>query len=110
LAHGLLSSNYLHGIPEGSRAAATKSLSPEVLNDDAILRLRGLNELAKTRGQTLSQMAIAYVLRDARMTSALVGASRPEQIVNSVGALGNLGFSPDELAHIDRLAFESEDW
>ena len=110
LAQGLLSSNYLHGIPEGSRAAATKSLSPEVLNDDAILRLRGLNELAKTRGQTLSQMAIAYVLRDARMTSALVGASRPEQIVNSVGALGNLGFSPDELAHIDRLAFESEDW
>jgi L-glyceraldehyde 3-phosphate reductase len=110
LAQGMLSSKYLNGIPEGSRAAASKSLSPELLNDAAVRRLRGLDDIARERGQSLAQMAIAYVLRDPRMTSALVGASRPEQIVDSVGALANTIFSERELARIDELAFESEDW
>ena len=110
LAQGLLSERYLTGIPAGSRASESKSLSPEILNDEAVRRLNGLNQIARARGQSLAQMALAYVLRDPRMTSALVGASRPEQIADSVGALANLAFSADELAAIDRLAFESEDW
>ena len=110
LAQGMLSSKYLNGIPAGSRASESKSLAPDLLNDEAVRRLKGLNALAKARGQSLAQMAIAYVLRDPRMTSALVGASRPEQIVDSVGALANLSFSADELARIGALAFEAEDW
>lgn len=110
LAQGLLSSKYLNGVPAGSRAAAGKSLSPDLVNDEAMRRLRGLNELATARGQSLSQMAIGYVLRDPRMTSALVGASHPDQIRDSVGALANTDFGDDELAAIDRLAFESDDW
>ena len=110
LAQGMLSSKYLNGIPAGSRAAASKSLAPDMLNDEALRRLRGLNDIAARRGQSLAQMALAYVLRDPRMTSALVGASRPEQIRDSVGALANVGFAPEELAAIDALAFESEDW
>lgn len=110
LAQGLLSSKYLNGIPAGSRAAAGKSLAPEILNDEAVRRLRALNDLAQQRGQSLSQMAIAYVLRDPRMTSALVGASRPEQIKDSVGALGNISFSSEELDRIASLSFEAEDW
>lgn len=109
LAQGLLSSKYLKGIPPGSRAASGK-LAADILNDDAVRRLRGLNDLAAGRGQSLAQMAIAYVLRDPRMTSAIVGASRPEQIVDSVGALANLHFTAEELKQIDALAFESEDW
>ena len=110
LAQGLLSSKYLNGIPAGSRASETKSLAADIVNDEAVRRLKGLNDLAKTRGQSLAQMAIAYVLRDPRMTSALVGASRPEQIIDSCGALANLSFSGDELSRIDQLAFESDDW
>ena len=110
LAQGMLSSKYLNGIPAGSRASESKSLAPDLLNDEAVRRLKGLNALAKARGQSLAQMAIAYVLRDPRMTSALVGASRPEQIVDSAGALANLSFSADEMARIDALAFEAEDW
>ncbi len=109
LAQGMLSNKYLNGIPADSRAASGK-LAEGILNDEAIRRLKGLNALAEGRGQSLAQMAIAYVLRDPRMTSALVGASRPEQIVDSVGALKNLSFSAEELARIDELAFESEDW
>lgn len=110
LAQGLLSDRYLAGIPADSRASESKSLSPEIVNNEAVRRLKGLNEIARARGQSLAQMALAYVLRDPRMTSALVGASRPEQIKDSVGALANLTFSAEELAAIDRLAFESEDW
>jgi len=110
LAQGLLSTRYLGGIPEGSRATRSRSLAASVADADAVRRLKGLNEIAKGRGQSLAQMAIAYVLRDGRMTSALVGASRPEQIIDSCGALANLTFDPQELKQIDALAFESNDW
>ncbi len=110
MAQGMLTAKYLNGIPADSRAAAGKSLAPGILDTEAVSRLRALNAIAERRGQSLAQMAIAYVLRDPRMTSALVGASRPEQIRDSVGALANTGFSPEELAEIDRLAFESDDW
>jgi L-glyceraldehyde 3-phosphate reductase len=109
LAQGMLSSKYLSGIPADSRAGAGK-LAADLLDSEAVRRLKALNEIALSRGQSLSQMAIAYVLRDPRMTSALVGASRPEQIRDSAGALANLAFSDEELRAIDALAFESEDW
>ncbi len=104
LAQGMLTAKYLHGIPAGSRATQGKSLFPDWLTEDTLARLRGLNDLAAARGQTLAQMAIAWVLREGGITSALIGASRPEQVIDCVGALGNLAFSPDELAAIDRLA------
>lgn len=110
LAQGMLSHKYLNGIPADSRGASGKLAADQILDAEAIRRLKGLNALAEARGQSLAQMAIAYVLRDPRMTSALVGASRPEQIVDSVGALKNLSFSAEELAQIDELAFEAEDW
>lgn len=110
LAQGMLTNKYLNGIPAESRGASGKLQAERILDDEAIRRLKGLNALAEARGQSLAQMAIAYVLRDPRMTSALVGASRPEQIVDSVGALNNLSFGADELARIDALAFESNDW
>ncbi|WP_413992739.1 L-glyceraldehyde 3-phosphate reductase [Labrys okinawensis] len=106
LAQGLLSNKYLNGIPADSRAAAGKSLSPTQLNEGNIARLRGLNEIAGRRGQSLAQMAIAWVLRDPRMTSALIGASRPEQIEDCVAALKNPSFDATELAEIDRFAQE----
>lgn len=107
LAQGLLTGKYLKGVPEGSRATAGKSLLPEFLNDAVLGRLRALNAIAERRGQSLAQMAIAWVLRDPRMTTALIGASRPEQIDENVGALANLAFSSDELAEIDRFAVDS---
>jgi L-glyceraldehyde 3-phosphate reductase len=110
LAQGLLSSRYLNGLPEGSRATRSKSLAANVKDADAVRRLNGLNDIARARGQSLAQMAIAFVLRDGRMTSALVGASRPEQITDSCGALAGLNFDPQELKQIDALAFESNDW
>lgn len=107
LAQGLLTGKYLHEVPQGSRATAGKSLLPEFLNETTRERLRALDGIAKRRGQTLAQMAIAWVLRDPRMTTALIGASRPEQIDENVGALARLDFSPDELAEIDRYAVDS---
>jgi L-glyceraldehyde 3-phosphate reductase len=107
LAQGLLTSKYLHDVPKGSRATAGKSLLPEFINETTRERLRALNDIAKRRGQTLAQMAIAWVLRDPRMTTALIGASRPEQIDENVGALARLDFSPEELAQIDRYAVDS---
>jgi L-glyceraldehyde 3-phosphate reductase len=107
LAQGMLTSKYLNGIPPQSRAAAGKSLAPEMINPDTIARLKALNELAQRRGQSLAQMAIAWVLRDRRMTSALIGASRVEQIDDCVAALTNLDFTPEELAEIDRHAQDS---
>ncbi|MDQ0394600.1 L-glyceraldehyde 3-phosphate reductase [Labrys monachus] len=101
LAQGVLTNKYLNGIPKESRAAAGKSLSPNQLSEDNLARLRGLDEIAKRRGQSLAQMALAWVLRDPRMTSALIGASRPEQIEDCVAALKNLSFEPAELAEID---------
>lgn len=107
LAQGLLTGKYLKGVPEGSRATAGKSLLPEFLNEAVLGRLRALNTIAERRGQSLAQMAIAWVLRDPRMTTALIGASRPEQIDENVGALANLAFTSDELAEIDRFAIDS---
>lgn len=104
LAQGMLTGKYLKGIPEGSRASQGKSLSPQWLNADSIARLNGLNDLATSRGQTLAQMAVAWVLRGGRVTSALIGASRPGQVEDCVGALARLDFSAEELARIDDLS------
>jgi L-glyceraldehyde 3-phosphate reductase len=106
LAQGILTSKYLNGIPEDSRAAAGKSLRTAFLNEENIERARQLDAIAKARGQTLAQMALAWVLRGGRVTSALIGASRPGQVVDCVEALNNIAFSPEELASIDRYAVE----
>ncbi|MGH6943565.1 MAG: aldo/keto reductase, partial [Geminicoccaceae bacterium] len=107
LAQGMLSAKYLKGVPGDSRAAAGGSLRSEHLSEDNLARVRALNEIALRRGQSLAQMAIAWVLRDARVTSALVGARRVEQIEDSVGALQNRAFDDDELREIDRHAVEA---
>jgi L-glyceraldehyde 3-phosphate reductase len=107
LAQGVLTDKYLDGIPPGARAGRESSLSPDLLTDETMAKVRGLNEIAASRGQTLAQMAIAWVLRDPRMTSALVGASSVEQIEANVAALNRLDFAADELAEIDRYATES---
>jgi L-glyceraldehyde 3-phosphate reductase len=102
LAQGLLSSRYLDGIPVGSRAArgtpllSTKHISPELLD-----RLRALNDIARARGQTLAQLALAWVLRDRRMTSAIIGVSSVDQLHENLAALQNLTISPEEIAAID---------
>jgi len=107
LAQGMLTDKYLGGIPDGSRASRNESLSPDLLNDEALSRIRRLNEIALGRGQTLAQMALAWTLRDARVTSTLFGASSVEQLESCVAALDRLDFSPDELAEIDRHAVDS---
>jgi L-glyceraldehyde 3-phosphate reductase len=107
LAQGVLTDRYFAGIPSGARASRESSLSPDILTDETMAKVRGLNEIAAGRGQTLAQMAIAWVLRDARMTSALVGASSVEQIEANVAALNRLDFTADELAEIDRYATDS---
>ena len=107
LAQGMLTAKYLQGLPEGSRATWPSSLSPELITEEALAKIRALNEVAASRGQTLAQMAIAWVLRDSRVTSALVGASSVEQLEQNLGALDNLAFTDDELAEIDRHATES---
>jgi L-glyceraldehyde 3-phosphate reductase len=108
LAQGMLTGKYLGGIPEGSRATQGKSLSPDFLNPRAIENLRALDAIAGRRGQTLAQMAIAWVLRGGGITSALIGASRPEQVTDCVGAIANLDFTPEELAEIDLYANEED--
>jgi L-glyceraldehyde 3-phosphate reductase len=107
LGQGMLTDRYLEGIPEDSRAAQDKSLDPGFLNEENLRRIRALNEIAQKRGQTLAQLAVAWVLRDPRVTSALVGASSVRQLENTVAALQRLDFSDDELAEIDRHAVES---
>ncbi len=102
LAQGMLTNKYLKGVPEGSRATQGKSLMTNWLSAEAIANIRELDAIAGKRGQTLAQMAIAWVLREGGITSALIGASRPEQVTDCVGALGNLEFSAEELAAIDR--------
>jgi L-glyceraldehyde 3-phosphate reductase len=104
LAQGMLTSKYLSGIPEDSRAARGGALRPEWLTDRALEKIRALDAIARRRGQTLAQMAIAWALRDGRVTSALIGASRPEQVIDCAGAIANLDFSAEELAEIDALA------
>ncbi|MCB1333663.1 MAG: L-glyceraldehyde 3-phosphate reductase [Roseivivax sp.] len=108
LAQGMLTGKYLNGVPEGSRATQGKSLKPNMLSDRAIENIRKLNEIAAARGQTLAQMALAWVLRDGGITTALIGASRPEQVTDCVGAVGNLDFTAEELAQIDKYADEEK--
>jgi L-glyceraldehyde 3-phosphate reductase len=107
LAQGMLTDKYLHGIPEGSRATQGDSLSPDLITDETLEKIRGLNELASRRGQTLAQMALAWTLRDPRMTSTLIGASSVRQLEANVGALDRLDFTEGELSEIDRYATES---
>ncbi|MES2327412.1 MAG: L-glyceraldehyde 3-phosphate reductase [Pseudomonadota bacterium] len=104
LAQGMLTNKYLGGVPEDARAAKNESFSKDFLSPDNLERIRTLNQLAEQRGQTLAQMAIAWVLRDPRVTSALIGARTVGQLEDSLGSLRNLDFTPDELARIDRLA------
>jgi L-glyceraldehyde 3-phosphate reductase len=106
LAQGLLTDRYLNGVPEGSRASRDGSLSHGMLNDENLARVRALHDIAQRRGQLLAQMAIAWVLREARVTSVLIGASSVTQLEQNVAALDHLGFSADELAEIDRHAVE----
>jgi L-glyceraldehyde 3-phosphate reductase len=107
LAQGMLTDKYLNGIPPGSRAAQNGSLSPDLLNDDALARIRALTEIAAGRGQSLAQLALAWTLRDPRVTSTLIGASSVAQLEANVGALARLDFTADELAEIDTYAADS---
>ena len=107
LAQGMLTDRYLDGIPEGSRASRDTSLSPDLLTDETLDKIRALGQVAAGRGQTLAQMALAWTLRDPRMTSTLVGASSVAQLEENVAALDRLDFSAEELAEIDRYATES---
>ena len=101
LEQGLLTARYLEGVPEGSRAASTGSpLSSGRITDELVAELRELDDIAKSRGQSLAQLALSWVLRNGRVTSALVGASSPEQLEDNVAAVGNLDFEPDELDRI----------
>ena len=106
LAQGLLTDRYLHGIPEGSRAAQDKSLLPEHLDESVLRHVRALNAIAERRGQKLAQMALAWCLRDERVTSALVGASSVEQLETNVSAASGPAFTAEELAEIDQDAVE----
>jgi L-glyceraldehyde 3-phosphate reductase len=107
LAQGMLTDKYLHGVPEDSRAAEGKSFRQGFLSAENLANVAALGKIAEKRGQTLAQMAIAWVLRRGRVTSALIGASRPQQVVDCVGAIGNPDFSDEELAEIDRYAQEA---
>ncbi|MFE7381449.1 L-glyceraldehyde 3-phosphate reductase [Streptomyces zhihengii] len=108
LAQGLLTGKYLKGIPEGSRATQGKSLDPGLLSDDVVRRLNGLNDIAAERGQSLAQMALSWVLRDPRMTSALIGASSVRQLEENVAALAAPALTADELERIDTFAVDTE--
>lgn len=107
LAQGLLTGKYLKGIPEESRASRDGSFSKGMITDETISKVRALDELARSRGQSLAQMALAWTLRDPRVTSTLVGASSVEQLEQNVAAVGKLVFTPAELEVIDRHATES---
>jgi L-glyceraldehyde 3-phosphate reductase len=108
LAQGMLTDKYLGGVPEGSRASRDGSLSPKLLTEETLQKIRALNEIAARRGQTLAQLALAWTLRDPRVTSTLVGASSVEQLEANVAAIEKLDLSEEELAEIDRYATESE--
>jgi len=107
LAQGVLTDRYLAGMPEGSRASRPGSMSPDQLTAETMAKVRALNEIAQRRGQTLAQLALAWTLRDPRMTSTLVGASSVEQLEQNLGALRTPDFTADELAEIDRYATDS---
>jgi len=104
LAQGMLTDKYLNGIPEGSRVTHSSSLKKAFLSEENLRKISSLNELALERGQSLAQMALAWVLRDERVTSVLIGTSRPEQIDENVSALNNLDFSEEEIKTIDQYA------
>jgi L-glyceraldehyde 3-phosphate reductase len=106
LAQGMLTNRYLDGIPSDSRAARDDSLSPDWLTEENLAHIRALNDLASGRGQTLAQMAIAWTLRDPRVTSSLIGASSVKQLEDSLGAVNKLDFTDEEIAEIDRHAVE----
>jgi L-glyceraldehyde 3-phosphate reductase len=107
LAQGLLSDRYLHGVPENSRVARGEAFDQDLLSEENLARVRALNEIAASRGQSLAQMAIAWVLRDPRVSSTLIGASSVAQLEQNVAALANLDFSEQELEEIERYAVES---
>ncbi|MEU5263513.1 L-glyceraldehyde 3-phosphate reductase [Amycolatopsis sp. NPDC021455] len=107
LAQGLLTDKYLKGVPEDSRAAQGKSLDPGTLDENRLGRVRALNDIAGRRGQSLAQLALAWALRDHRVTSVLIGASSVRQLEDNVGALGNLEFSSEELTEIDGHATDA---
>lgn len=107
LAQGLLTGKYLHGVPEDARVNRSGSFKKEFLNERTLAKVRALNDVAGSRGQTLAQMALAWVLRDPRITSVLIGASSVAQLEENVGALAKLSFTDDELALIDRHATDA---
>ncbi|HEY8112802.1 MAG TPA: L-glyceraldehyde 3-phosphate reductase [Actinomycetes bacterium] len=107
LAQGMLTDRYLHGVPAGSRASEGSSLSPDWLTEENLAKIRALNDIAARRGQSLAQMALAWTLRDPRMTSIVIGASSVAQLEANVAALDNRAFTSDELAEIDKYATES---
>jgi L-glyceraldehyde 3-phosphate reductase len=106
LAQGLLTDRYLNGVPEDSRAAKHSSLTAEMLSDANLAHVRALNDIASRRGQSLSQMALAWALRDRRVTSVVIGASSVTQLDENLGALANMRFSDEELALIDHDAVD----
>ena len=108
LAQGLLSERYLKGVPEDARVKHADSFKKSFLSEATIKKLKALNKIAKERGQTLAQMALAWALRDPRVTSALIGASSTKQLEENVAALNHLAFSTDELKQIDKYATESD--
>ncbi len=108
LAQGLLTDKYLHGVPEASRVRAGEHFSEQMLTEENLERVRALNEIAQRRGQTLAQMAVAWILRDPRITSALIGVSSVEQLDANVAALDHLDFTGDELQEIDRYAQDGQ--
>ena len=107
LAQGVLTDRYLHGIPEGSRASRNETLAPDTLTEAALAKVQGLNTIAAARGQSLAQMALAWTLRDPRITSTLLGASSVEQLEQNLGALDNPEFTSEELDAIDGYTPES---
>ncbi|WP_228980393.1 L-glyceraldehyde 3-phosphate reductase [Streptomyces sp. DH12] len=108
LAQGLLTDKYLKGVPEGSRASLGKSLDPGLLSEEVVRRLHGLDGIARRRGQSLAQLALTWVLRDERMTSALIGASSVGQLEQNVAALGGPALTEEELREIDSYAVDTE--
>jgi len=108
LAQGMLTDRYLNGIPEGSRASRHGSLSPDLINEQSLAKIRALNEIAARRSQTLAQLALAWTLRDPRVTSTLIGASSVAQLEANVAALDKLDFTDEELAEIDQYATEAD--
>jgi L-glyceraldehyde 3-phosphate reductase len=108
LAQGILTRKYLNGIPADSRANMGKSLDPAVISPRALASVRALDDMAQARGQSLAQMALAWVLRQGGITTALIGASKPEQVAECAGAIANLAFSDQELAQIDAIAEEKD--